>query len=76
MVGDFLHAYKFSSGKMPGGLEIYTFINTPVVLFLLEYFKWKNMVLFIFGMIENTKDITLDVVGEMRKMVIFVHQHG
>jgi hypothetical protein len=34
------------------------------------------MDLFISGEIENTKDIILDLIGVMKMMVIFVHQHG
>jgi len=34
--------------------------------------KWKNMDLYIFGMIENIKDIMLDVIRVQLMMDIFV----
>jgi hypothetical protein len=48
---------------------LYTTVTTGVKL-------WKNMGLYISGMTVNIKDTTLDVDGEMRMMVMFVHQTG
>ena len=60
---------------MNGNGETYTFTKYSEFNYS-EYYNWKSMVSSIFGMIENTGDIILEVIGELYVTGIFVRQYG